>query len=98
MPNAMHDVRSITSSTQNDMNDQSNGRKRAADNLKDRRRRSPKQGPDSPSTLSTQPKSLMTSMSVSLGLESSGRLLRRTNSVERKLGLLFTDAAHTVLE
>jgi hypothetical protein len=72
--------------------DQPKIRKMVSDIVKDKQKRSPKPGPSTPS------KSQMASMTVSLGLASSGQLLRRTNSVERKLGLLFTDAAHTILD
>jgi hypothetical protein len=72
--------------------DQQKIRKMVSDIAKDKQKRSPKRGPSTPS------KSQMASMTVSLALVSSGQLLRRTKSVERKLGLLFTDAVHTILD
>ena len=90
IPNAMGGGKGLRSSQ--GMDRQSKGRNKISDIGKDRKRRSPKRGP------AGSPTSPTPSMTISLGLESSGQLLRRTNSVERKLGLLFTDAAHTILD
>ena len=52
----------------------------------------PKQGKGSPL------QSTLSNFATSLGLESSEMMIDRTLSVERKFGLLFTDAAHTILD
>ncbi len=66
--------------------------KRTTNTLVVNTRQSAKRGSKSPLL------SPLSNLVSSLGLESSGKFLSRTVSVERKLGLLFTDAAHTILD